>query len=482
MGFWNALSVLGPVGPALSDAQDIRTQRTQDAAKAAQEAESHKAQMIVQQLAAQEAQQRIRAGTQPLIKPGSQPEFNPASGTYQQPEWVPDKESYVSRDVPGATPQEQEKYQLDSLRKNRAAAKEMMPDATPEQLDYLSYTLSGVKPPPAKGAYRALTGAAGQPRLAADGKSYVRDMYDPATNSQVEMPMPADYKPPEPKPGTPHPGLSHGRNAFGFFNPGKKQWQDAAGNAMPDFRPQTTFAETGLFEPMASYNPQTESIAMGSFNRRTGGLTFANGGGSSIPLPPAIAATIGKEFGVARDAQTRFRIMQQNAQEAYQGNQQAMVSLLMNHIGMTLGAQKGTHVSKATINDAERSAPWLETKLSSIGHRDMNGDFIYDGPKGGTNLTGQQVGQMVDLARQRNDLQWQQVKDTGATYGVDLSGAIQQTQGATAPEPGPRAAGGTGSHTIPPKGTVALHAGGKTYNIPRSQVAEFKKDHPDARQ
>lgn len=70
----------------------------------------------------------------------------------------------------------------------------------------------------------------------------------------------------------------------------------------------------------------------------------------------------------------------------------------------------------------------------------MNGDFIYDGPKGGTNLTGQQVGQMVDLAKQRNDLQWQQVKDTGATYGVDLSGAIQQTQGATAP--GPRAAGG----------------------------------------
>lgn len=202
MGFWNALSVLGPVGPALSDAQDIRAQRTQDAAKASQEAESHKAQMIVQQLAAQEAQQRIRAGNQPMFKQGTQPEFNPAAGTYQQPAWDDQKQTYSMVNVPGVTPQDQEKYQLDSLKKNHAAAKEMMPDATPEQLDYLSYTLSGVKPPPAKGAYRALTGAAGQPRLAADGKSYVRDMYDPATNSQVEMPMPADYKPPEPKPAT----------------------------------------------------------------------------------------------------------------------------------------------------------------------------------------------------------------------------------------------------------------------------------------
>jgi hypothetical protein len=75
----------------------------------------------------------------------------------------------------------------------------------------------------------------------------------------------------------------------------------------------------------------------------------------------------------------------------------------------------------------------VDTKLASIGHQDANGDFIYDGLKGGINLTGPQVTQMVNLAKQRNDLQWQQVRDTGNTYGVDLSGAIQQTQGAGAP-------------------------------------------------
>jgi hypothetical protein len=130
--------------------------------------------------------------------------------------------------------------------------------------------------------------------------------------------------------------------------------------------------------------------------------------------------------------------MQQNALDAYKGNQQAMVSLLMNHIGMTLGAQKGTRVAKSIIDEARQSTDWVDSKLATIGHQDANGDFIYDGPKGGINLAGGQIKQMVDLAKQRNDLQWQQVKDTGNTYGVDLSGAISQTQGA-----GP-AAGGAG--------------------------------------
>ena len=107
---------------------------------------------------------------------------------------------------------------------------------------------------------------------------------------------------------------------------------------------------------------------------------------------------------------------------------------------MTLGAQKGTRVAKSIIDEARQSTNWVDSKLATIGHQDANGDFIYDGLKGGINLTSGQVGQMVDLAKQRNDLQWQQVKDTGATYGVDLSGAIQQTQnGAAAPGTGPTA-------------------------------------------
>ena len=441
MGFWNALSVLAPVAPALSDAQDIRDKRTSDA----QDLELRKAQTTTQQMAAEGARQqnaladrdeqdrqlvRQQLGV-PLRK------YKGDDGADYTSYWTPNGVKSIA-DTPSG--EARFKSYTDSLEK-------MGIKLTPEQKEAVAPEFYGVKAPPVS-KFVSIPGAAGLPqaRVSADGKtSYVRTMYDPATNTNVETAMPPDYKPPEPKPGTPRPGMSQGRNVFGFFNPGKKTWQDAAGNALPDFQPQPSFAETGLFEPMASYNPQTQSIALGSFNRRTGGLTFANGSGSSIPLPPAIAATIGKEFGNAREAQTRLKIMQQNATDAYRGNQQAMVSLLMNHIGMTLGAQKGTRVAKSIIDEARQSTDWVDSKLATIGHQDANGDFIYDGPKGGINLAGGQIKQMVDLAKQRNDLQWQQVKDTGATYGVDLSGAIQQTQGNGAS--GPQTATGGGDQT-----------------------------------
>ena len=144
MGFWNALSVLAPIAPAMSDARDIRAQRAQDA----QDLELKKAQAVTQQMASQVEQQRLRAGTQPLLKPGTQPEFNPDLGTFTQPEWDPDKKAYVSRSVPGVTPQQQEKFQLESLKRNREAAKAIMPtDTSNENLDYLAYTLSGLNPP-----------------------------------------------------------------------------------------------------------------------------------------------------------------------------------------------------------------------------------------------------------------------------------------------------------------------------------------------
>ena len=419
MGFWNALSVLAPVAPALSDAQDIRDKRTSDA----QDLELRKAQTTTQQMAAEGARQqnaladrdeqdrqivRQQLGV-PLRK------YKGDDGADYTSYWTPNGVKSIA-DTPSG--EARFKNYTDSLKK-------MGLTLTPEQEAAISPEFFGGKALPAS-KFTPLPGAAGQPQSGPDGQYvvYGRD----ETGNIVSKPTGPGFKPPEPKPGTPRPGLSGGKNVFGFFNPGKKTWQDAAGNALPDFKPQPSFAETGLFEPMASYNPQTQSIALGSFNRRTGGLTFANGAGSSVPLPPAIAATIGKEFGNAREAQTRLKIMQQNATDAYQGNQQAMVSLLMNHIGMTLGAQKGTRVAKSIIDEARQSTDWVDSKLATIGHQDANGDFIYDGPKGGINLTGGQIKQMVDLAKQRNDLQWQQVKDTGATYGVDLSGAVQQTQ------------------------------------------------------
>jgi hypothetical protein len=439
MGFWNALSVLAPVAPAMSDARDLRADR----AKQAQELELQKAQTVTQQLAAEGArQQNALAARDAEERETVRGQLGIPLRHYKGADGADYTDYFTPSGVKSVadTPSNEARFQnyLQSV-------KRMGVNLTPEQESAIAPEFYGAKALPG-GKFTPLPGAAGQPQLGPDGKSYVAYGRD-ETGNIVSKPVGADYKPPEPKPGTPRPGLSAGKNVFGFYNPGRKTWQDAAGNPLPDFQPQPSFAETGLFEPMASYNPQTQSIALGSFNRRTGGLTFSNGGGQSVPLPPAIAATIGKEFGTAREAQTRLKIMQQNATDAYQGNQQAMVSLLMNHIGMTLGAQKGTRVAKSIIDEARQSTDWVDSKLATIGHQDANGDFIFDGPKGGINLAGGQIKQMVDLAKQRNDLQWQQVKDTGATYGVDLSGAVAQTQ----------AGGPAGGHVKTPGGGKEIH-------------------------
>ena len=196
-GFLQALSALAPIAPAMSDAKDIRLARQQQQETFAQDQALKAAQLTVQNFTAQESQQRLRAGTQPLFKPGSQPEFNPLKGTYTQPAWNSDKGVYEDIVVPGVSPEETEKYQLESVKRNRAAAAELMPDASPEDLDYLAYTLSGLKPPAAK--FTPLPGAAGQPQPGPDGKSFV--VYGRnADGAIVAQSVEPGYKPPAAKP------------------------------------------------------------------------------------------------------------------------------------------------------------------------------------------------------------------------------------------------------------------------------------------
>jgi hypothetical protein len=198
VGFWNALSVLAPIAPAMSDAQDIRTQRTQDAAKFALDEQLKQAQLTAQKLAAQGEQQilaeRARAVGQPIFKEGSSPEFNPDTGTYTQPAWSAAKGAYEPFTVPGVSPEAQEKYRLDSFNKNRAVAKGMMPPGTPDEtLDYIAATVSGMKAPPAS-KFTQLTGADGQAQLGPDGKYYVYGK--DAAGNIVANPAPPGFKPP----------------------------------------------------------------------------------------------------------------------------------------------------------------------------------------------------------------------------------------------------------------------------------------------
>lgn len=195
------------------------------------------------------------------------------------------------------------------------------------------------------------------------------------------------------------------------------------------------------------------------------------------------------------DALSRSNTMDQNLKDAQNGNQQAMLSLVANHIGMTLSAQKGARITRSAWEEAMNSAPWLSAIAAKWFHEDENGDMIFDGYKTGVNLTGDQMTQMVNLAHQKRDQLKQNIDTIQNLYGDDIAEgeklkAKSQTQsgkvtsitagkkkaGTTpAAESGPPAGGGPGK-------TVFI-VGNQTFAFPNDKqdvIARFRRKYPHA--
>ena len=121
-------------------------------------------------------------------------------------------------------------------------------------------------------------------------------------------------------------------------------------------------------------------------------------------------------------AQSRMDTMDENATDALNGNQQAMLSLVANHIGMTLGAQKGARITRAVWDEAMQSAQWLDTKIARFFHVDpQTGDRTLLEPLSGVVLTPDQIKQMTQLAHQKVDILQKTVKNTETTFKSELS-------------------------------------------------------------
>lgn len=100
-----------------------------------------------------------------------------------------------------------------------------------------------------------------------------------------------------------------------------------------------------------------------------------------------------KAYTPALDSAERFNVMTKNYEDAVRSNdQQAMLSLLANHIGMTMGLQKGARINQAMYNEAQRSVPFLQGVAAK---------FDKDGYLSGVTLTPSQMRQMVNLGRER---------------------------------------------------------------------------------
>jgi len=126
--------------------------------------------------------------------------------------------------------------------------------------------------------------------------------------------------------------------------------------------------------------------------------------GESGEKPPVTRIeTPGEERGAKNDllkawtptleSGERMNVMTDAYEKAVKNHdQQAMLNLLANHLGMTMGLQKGARMTRDIINEAKNSTPWLQG---------MEARFDKDGYLTGVTLTPQQMRQMVNLGQER---------------------------------------------------------------------------------
>lgn len=124
--------------------------------------------------------------------------------------------------------------------------------------------------------------------------------------------------------------------------------------------------------------------------------------------PPEVA----KAHETMQGSLSRMNVMEKSYEDAIAdpSNQQSMLNLLANHLGMTMGLAKGARINQAMIEEAERSGVLTER---------IEAHFDRDGFLTGVVLTPRQMGQMVDLARTRLDQDRRALRETEQYYGFE---------------------------------------------------------------
>ena len=116
-----------------------------------------------------------------------------------------------------------------------------------------------------------------------------------------------------------------------------------------------------------------------------------------------------KRYDTALDADQRLSRMEASYGKAVNGDQQAMLALLSDHLGMTMGLQRGARITKDILNEAQQSQPWL----AQLGAKFDSRGFL-----SGVTLGKDQMAQMLDLGYEARDRSWQSAQDATQLYGV----------------------------------------------------------------
>lgn len=179
--------------------------------------------------------------------------------------------------------------------------------------------------------------------------------------------------------------------------------KEIPGSENSDIQPPSNLAgrvTTGFYH-FVDDNGQVHQVQETHTSMPAGAGGAGAGGGKSAPKTAGeakdrILGHKDKDYSDTRTAYQgaidRTKTMDQNLKNAQQGDQQAMLSLVANHIGMTLGAQRGARITQAVWNEAINSTPWLSKVAAKWGP---------DGYLSGVTLAPEQMQQMVRLAHEK---------------------------------------------------------------------------------
>lgn len=133
-----------------------------------------------------------------------------------------------------------------------------------------------------------------------------------------------------------------------------------------------------------------------------------------------VVTDIDNEYQSAIDRQ---RTMDQNLAAALKGDQQAMLSLVNNHIQMTVG--KNQRITQTLFNEAASSTPWLQKIAAKFDDR---------GYLSGVTLAPEQMQSMVNLAHEKVDVLKDHVQRARDQYQNELG--LNQPNRQNQPNPG----------------------------------------------
>ena len=212
--------------------------------------------------------------------------------------------------------------------------------------------------------------------------------------------------------------------------------------------------------------------------------TFGTVRGEPVPGAPSTAAggpvglrtyklteTARKYYDAPMDADNRLSIMAENAKRP---SPQGDVALLFNHIGMTLGAQKGARITNAEIDRAAKTRSLPEGAIARLQSWGIAPDVVYaalgqDPGKlpSGAFLSPRQRENMVRLAVEMRERQWNKARRAAKLHGY----LEEPEQDPTLPPLGPQATVGkaTGARIS------VIAPDGRRGTVPVSQLPDALK-------